>query len=194
VTKLRAVREVPAWELGYRASADALLAAVCARERLAGRAAGLAASGSAVALVAPEPAAWVGVAGIGAAAVMMAVRMGQGDRRRVALDRLAELPEPPVDPAPALRPMVEGRRAALTSPAHRRALACTVESVARAPDMASRVGSPGARVLAREPELARRVAAALEAAPDVRLVVAVERLLATPDQRTVEPVRRLVTR
>jgi hypothetical protein len=180
------------WELGYRASAGIAIAAGRARERLAGQAAGFAAAGLAVGLVAPAPADIVGFAGIAAAGLTVVVRMAQSDRRRRALDRLAELGEPPVDPAPELRQVVEKRRAQLVSDHHRQALACTVETLAERSALAERGGSTAMRTLRREPELARQVADQLEQCPDVRLVVAVERWLATPDHRAVEPVRRLI--
>lgn len=185
--------EPPVWELGYRASAGIATAAEQARLRLAGRAAGLAAAGVAVSLAAPAPADMVGLAGVAAAGLTLVVRMAQGDRRRRALDRLAELGEPPVDPAPDLRRAVEQRRAELVSARHRQKLACTVETLAERSTLTDRGGSTATRLLRREPELARRVADQLEQYPDVRLVVAVERWLATPDHRAVEPVRRLVT-
>jgi hypothetical protein len=190
VTALNAHREVP--ELGYRASAAEVVAAGEARQRLLGRAAGLTLAGAAVALVVSGPAVWVGVAGIAAALLTMVAWIAQGDRRQLALDRMAELGEPPVDPAPQLRPLVERRRAALVSQAHRHALAGTVQRVASAACGRRAVGSPAAVRLAGEPELADQVAAALETRADVRLVVAVERLLSSPDGNALEPVRRLL--
>jgi hypothetical protein len=190
VTALNAHREVP--ELGYRASAAEVVAAGEARLRLLGRASGLAVAGTAVALVVSGPAVWVGVAGIAAALLTMVAWIAQGDRRRLALDRMAELGEPPVDPAPALRPLVERRQASLVSQAHRHALAAAVQRLASAACARRPAGSPAAVRLAREPELADQVAAALETRADVRLVVAVERLLSSPDGNAVEPVRRLV--
>ncbi len=180
------------WELGYRASASVAVAAAHARQRLAGRAAGFAGAGVAVGLATPAPADMVGAVGIAAAGLTIVARMAQSDRRRRALDHLAELGEPPVDPAPQLRQAVEARRAVLVSEAHRQALACTVQTLAERPAMAARGGTPAMRTLRCEPELARRVAEQLERRCDVRLVVAVERFLATPDRRAVEPVRRLV--
>ena len=190
VTALNAHREV--LELGYRASATEVVAAGEARQRLLGRAAGLALAGTAVAMLVSGPAVWVGVAGIAAALLTMVAWVAQGDRRRLALDRMAELGEPPVDPAPELRPLVEGRRAALVSQAHRHALAASVQRFACAACGRRPAGSPAAARLAREPELADQVAAALETRADVKLVVAVERLLSSPDGNAVEPVRRLV--
>jgi len=190
VTTLNAHREVP--ELGYRASAAAVLAAGEARQRLLGRAAGFAMAGAAVEVVISGPALWVGVAGIAAALLTLVAWAAEGDRRRLALDRMAELGEPPVDPAPQLRRPVERRRIALVSQAHRHALAGTVLRMASAACGRRAVGSPAATRLAREPELAGQVAAALEARADVQLVVAVERLLSSPDANAVEPVRRLV--
>jgi len=190
VTALNAHREVP--ELGYRASAAEVVAAGEARQRLLGRAAGLAAAGTAVAVAISGPAVWVGLAGIAAALLTMVGWVAQGDRRRLALDRMAELGEPPVDPAPQLRPLVERRRAALVSQSHRHALAGTVQRVACAACGRRPAGSPAALRLAGEPELADQVAAALETRADVRLVVAVERLLSSPDGNAVEPVRRLL--
>jgi hypothetical protein len=189
VTALNAHREVP--ELGYRASAAEVVAAGEARQRLLGRAAGLAVAGIAVAVVISGPAVWVGVAGIAAALLTLVAWVAEGDRRRLALDRMAELGEPPVDPAPQLRPLVERRRSALVSQAHRHALAGAVQRVA---DACGRrpVGSPAAARLAGDPELAGQVAAALETRADVRLVVAVERLLSSPDGNAVERVRRLL--
>ena len=178
--------------MGYRASAGIAMAADQARGRLAGRAAGFVLAGAAVALVAPAPADLVGLAGVAAGLLTMVLRVAQGDRRRRALDHLAELGEPPVDPAPELRRAVEDRRAKLVSDKHRRALACTVETLAERSALAERGGSTAMRTLRREPELARLVADQLECCPDVRLVVAVERWLATPDHRAVEPVRRLL--
>jgi hypothetical protein len=134
----------------------------------------------------------VGLAGLAAAGLTLVMRMAQGDRRRRALDHLAELGEPPVDPAPQLRPAVEARRAELVSEAHRQALACTVQTLAERPAMAARGGTPAMRVLRCDPELARRVVEQLERRRDVRLVVAVERFLVTPDGRAAEPLRRLV--
>ena len=136
---------------------------------------------------------WSAPLGIAAAGLTLVVRMAQGDRRRRALDHLAELGEPPVDPAPQLRPAVEARRAELVSEVHRQRLACTVQTLAERSVFTERGGSTATRTLRREPELARRVAEQLEQRRgDVRLVVAVERWLATPDHRAVEPVRRLV--
>jgi hypothetical protein len=184
--------EPPVWELGYRASAGIAVAAEQARGRLAGRAAGFAGAGLAVAVAAPAPTDMVGAAGVVAAMLTMVVRMAQGDRRRTALDHLAELGEPAVDPAPELREAVEHRRDQLVSERHRLSLACTVETLAERSALTERGGSTAMRTLRRDPELARRVADHLERCPDVRLVVAVERWLATPDHRAVEPVRRLL--
>jgi hypothetical protein len=192
VTGVGRQNEPPLWELGYRASAGIAVAAAQARERLAGRAAGFAGAGVAVGLAAPAPADMVGAVGIAAAGLTLVVRMAQGDRRRRALDHLAELGEPPVDPAPQLRQAVEARRAELVSEAHRQALACTVQTLAERSVMTERGGSTAMRTLRREPDLARQMAEQLERRCDVRLVVAVERFLVTPDRRAVEPVRRLV--
>ena len=189
VSALNAHRDVP--QLGYQASAAEVVAAGEARQRLLGRATGLAAAGAAVALIISGPAVWLGIASIVAALLTMVAWVAQGDRRRLALDRMAELGEPPVDPAPALRHLVERRRAVLVSQAHRHALAGAVQRLASACGRRP-VGSPAAVKLAREPALADQVAVALETRADVRLVVAVERLLSSPDGNAVEPVRRLV--
>ena len=142
-----------AFERGYPASADTARRAHSAERRWGIRAAVLAAVG--VAGLAIEPV-------IGTAAVLAAIGAGlvwavQADRRRESVDRMVELGAFAPNGAAADELAVR-RQTELASTRYRQMLAARIRDAIDACTSVHRFGSPGARALAAEPELAERVA------------------------------------
>lgn len=178
-----------ALERGYPASAATARRARSAERRWLGRAVTLAIVAAVGLAIDPLVGAAVVAAAV-AAAVAWAV---QADRRRESVDRMVELrafaPENAGSDELAAR-----RQAQLASSRYRHMLAVRIREAIDACTAVSRFGSPGARALAAEPELAQRVADALDHPGDERLPLAVGRLLTAGgvDTRSLDQVRRLV--
>jgi hypothetical protein len=181
--------------MGHRMAIDTLDQSERSTPRLAGRTVGLGVAAVVAAAVAiPIAGFWMVAVATGLlAAISGAGLLAQRERRRAALDRLVEL-EPLAAPPDRHAGAVGQHRAHLAAARNRCALARTVRSSV-ADGRVARFGSPGARALAREPELAQRVAGRLEADGEGHvLAIAVERLLRTGGDGDValDRVRRLV--
>jgi hypothetical protein len=181
-------------EMGHRMAIDAVEQSERAAPRFAGWTIGLVAAAVVAAVAIPIAGFWMVAVAAGLLAVISgAGLLAQRERRRAALDRLVELE--PLAPPPARIAEIVGRhRAHLVAARNRCALARAVRSSVDDRRVA-RLGSPGARALAREPELASRVAGRLESdGQGHMLAIAVERLLRSGGDSGValDRVRRLV--
>jgi hypothetical protein len=180
--------------MGQRMAIEAVEQSERAAPRLAGWTVGLGVAAVVAAVAIPVAGFWmVAVAAGLLAAISGAGLFAQRERRRAALDRLVEL-EPLAPPPSRIAAAVSEHRAHLVAARNRCALARTVRSSV-ADGRVARLGSPGARALAREPELAQRVAGRLEADGEGHmLAIAVERLLRSGGDSDValDRVRRLV--
>jgi hypothetical protein len=180
--------------MGHRMAIDEVEQSERAAPRLAGRAVGLAIAAVVAAVAIPIAGFWMVAVATGLMALISgAGLLAQRERRRAALDRLVEL-EPLAPPPARIAGLVGQHRAHLVAVRNRCALARAVRSSV-VDGRVARLGSPGARALAREPELAQRVAGRLEADGEGHmLAIAVERLLRTGGDSDValDRVRRLV--
>jgi hypothetical protein len=175
---------------GYLASAQVVAESDRRRRRLAAPSLGV----SAGALLAWAMA--VGVVAAGAltvlAAILVVVWLSPSAARQAALDRMVELEPFAVAEMPgSVRRAVARRSQKLCSERYRQRLAGCVMRVASMQPSPAPLASPGAAALAREPELARQIAARLLTDErDPQLAVAVGRLL-TAGGRPVELVYRV---